>query len=177
MTERIIQNDPFHSQLIARRAFGQSLARRRAWYADLTVTAASVLPGANAKSYVNQVIGETLTAGQAIYRASADKRWYLADANILAHVLQILAGWGGISLNGGGAGQLVDVDYEDDDFTPGATLSLTAITGLVYVLSATPGGIAPQGDLAAAMYGVVMGVTKSTTKMNLKIVAGIGLGA
>ena len=146
--------------------------------ADLTVTAANVLAGPNAKFFQNQVLGETVTIGQVVYRSSADRRWYRAQATNQAHILQILAGWGGIAYSGGGAGQLLDVIYEDDDFTPGATLSLTLGAGEtagMYVLSATLGGIAPVVDLAANMYPVHLFSAHSTLKANLKIAVGKGL--
>lgn len=169
------QNDPFSAHMAARRELGKSLAARRAWYANMSITAANVLAGPNAKILRDRILGETVTQGQIVCRQS-DNRYYLADANVLAHVLALLAGNGGYALGGGAAGQPVDVDYEDDDFTPGFTVSgSVAGDSGVYVLSATPGATAPMDDLAAAMYPVIMGTFKTAAKINLKIVVGTGI--
>lgn len=134
--------------------------------ADISITAANVLASANAKTATG-IYGETVVAGKALYMNSSDKRLYLADANASPATADCV----GIALNGGGAGQPAIYVEEDPDFTPGGTLSLSvAADSGVYVLSGTAGGIAPMDDLAAAMYPVVLGVAKSTTKMNLKIV-------
>jgi len=137
--------------------------------ANISITAASVLASASAKTD-SGILGETGTAGQPVYKNDAtgqDGRLYLGDANGSPVTANIV----GILLGGGGAGQPVTYVYEDPDFTPGGTLSLSvAADSGVYVLSATAGAIAPMDDLAAGMYPVVLGVAKSTTKMNLKIV-------
>ncbi len=137
--------------------------------ADISVTAASVIAGANAKKARGRA-GATITAGQTLYADGSDSSdLKLADANASAATANCV----GIALHGASDGQPLEYVYEDDDFTPGATLSLSAAADDgVYVLSGTAGGIAPVGDLAAAMYPVIIGVAKSTTKMNLKIVRG-----
>jgi hypothetical protein len=142
---------------------------------DISITAASVVKGANAKTRKG-VAGATITAGQTLYEDTADSnKLKLADANASAATSNCV----GISLHGAASGQPIEFVYEDDDFTPGGTLSLSAAADDgVYVLSGTAGGIAPVGDLASGWYPVVLGVAKSTTKMNLKIVrAGAALTA
>lgn len=139
---------------------------------DVSITAASVLKGANAKTR-RGIAGATILAGQALYEDSAASNTLkLADANASTTTANCV----GISLHGASSGQPIEFVYEDDDFTPGGTLSLSvAADSGVYVLSGTAGGIAPMDDLAAAMYPVVLGVAKSTTKMNLKIIRGTGV--
>lgn len=136
--------------------------------ADITITAANVLASANAKKGFG-VAGATITAGQALYSdASASFKLKPADANVLASANCV-----GIALHGASDGQPLTYVFEDDDFSPGGTLSLSvAADSGIYVLSATAGGIAPMDDLAATMYPVVLGVAKSTTKLYLRITRG-----
>lgn len=132
----------------------------------LSVTAANVLAGANAKKKTG-IAGATITAGQALYEDASDSyKLKLADADLSAAASNVV----GIALHGASSGQPITYDYEDDDFTPGATLSLSAAgdTG-VYVLDGTAGGICPFDDLAAGDYPVILMVAKSTTKAVLKI--------
>lgn len=136
---------------------------------DVSITAANVIAGANAKKRTGRA-GATITAGQVVYEDSSDSSDFkLADANASAATANPV----GIALHGASDGQPLTIVTEDDDFTPGGTLSLSAgADSGVYVLSGTAGGIAPMDDLAAAMYTVIIGVAKSTTKMKLKIVRG-----
>lgn len=133
--------------------------------ADVSITAANVIAGANAKFRAVR-FGATVTAGQYVYEDTSDNMdCKLADANsATAHIVA------GVATGSYADGQWGQIIYEDDDFTPGGTLSITASatsTG-IYVLSATAGGIAPATDAVATMYPVVLGVAKSTTKMNFK---------
>lgn len=136
---------------------------------DVSITAANVLAGANAKKG-RGIAGATITAGQTLYEDPSDSfKLKLADSNASSTTAKCV----GIALHGASSGQPIEYDIEDDDFTPGGTLSLSAAADDgVYVLSGTAGGIAPIGDLASGMYPVILGVAKSTTKMNLKIVRG-----
>lgn len=134
--------------------------------ADITVTAANVKKGANAKTKKGTA-GATITAGQTVYLDTTDGTYKLADANASPATANVE----GIALHGASANQPIEIVYEDDDFTPGATLSLSAAADSgVYVLSGTAGGIAPMDDLANGMYPAVLMVAKSTTKAVLKIV-------
>lgn len=131
---------------------------------DLTVTAASVLPGANAKRTSGVIgTGVTVTAGQSVYIDPADNRVKLADADAVTS-----AASAGIAELGGGAGQEIPIIYEDDDFTPGATLAV----GETYVVSTTAGGIAPIADISSGDFPTHLMVAKSTTKAKLKVVIG-----
>lgn len=136
---------------------------------DVSITAANVLKGASAKTRKGTA-GATITAGQVVYEDTADSnKFKLADADASAATAKVA----GIALHGASSGQPLEIDVEDDDFTPGGTLSLSAAadTG-VYVLSGTAGGIAPMDDMAAGDYPVILGVAKSTSKMILKIING-----
>lgn len=133
--------------------------------ADLSITAANVLASISASRRTGTA-GATITAGAALYRDAADGLLKLADNN---GATAALAAVEGIALNGASTGQPVAYAAADPDFTPGATLT----AGEIYVLSATPGGIAPVADLAASgAYRTVLGVAKSTTKLALAPVAG-----
>lgn len=137
--------------------------------ADVSITAASVLKGANAKTRKGRA-GATITAGQVVYEDSSDSfDFKLADANASAATANPV----GIALHGASDGQPLEIVTEDDDFTPGGTLSISAAADDgIYILSGTAGGIAPVGDIVAGWYPVILGVAKSATKMNFKIVRG-----
>ncbi len=137
--------------------------------AAISVTAASVLAGANAKK-ARGTAGATITAGQALYAdPNASFKLKLADCDASATTAKCV----GIALHGASDGQPLEYVYEDDDFTPGATLSLSAAADDgVYILDGTAGGICPIGDIAAGDYPVVLFVAKSTSKAILKIIAG-----
>lgn len=137
--------------------------------ADVSITAASVLKGANAKTRM-VIAGATITAGQPVYEDStASYKAKLADTNASAATSNVV----GIALHGASDTQPLLIVTEDDDFTPGFTLSLSgAGDDGVYVLSATAGGIAPVTDLAAGYYPVILMVAKSASKAVLKIVRG-----
>ena len=132
--------------------------------ADLSVTAANVVPGARART-VNGTAGATITAGQLLYFDSTAQTYKLADANASATTAAVV----GIAAVGASSGQPIIVIIEDDDLTVGATLSMTAP---VYCCSSTAGGIAPSADLTTGWYPGVVFVAKSTTKAVFKIVRG-----
>ena len=130
--------------------------------ADVSITAANVVPGPNAV-YRDGIAGATITAGQVCYVDASDGRVKLADANASA-TTSIPAG---IAVNGAASGQPVRLVVEDDDFTVGGTVAKG-----VYVLSANPGGIAPVSDITTGWFPVVVGVAISTSKMVVKFVRG-----
>lgn len=124
--------------------------------ADVTITPASVLPGANAKTTLGTA-GATITAGQFLYFDSTAQTWELADANASTTTAAV----SGLAASGGAAGQQIIVVLYDDDLTVGGTLSTSAP---IYVLSGTAGGIAPVADLTTGWYARPVLVAKSTTK-------------
>lgn len=128
--------------------------------ADLSITAASVVAGDNAQTE-RGTAGETITAGQAVYKSAADNKFYKADNNsATAAVRQPL----GIALNGGSAGQPVVVQ-KSGDVTIGATLT----AGTAYYLSDTAGGICPLADVGSGEYVALIGLAKSTTVLAIDI--------
>lgn len=128
--------------------------------ADLTITAASVLPGANA-SISQGTAGEAVTAGKAVYLSSTSRKWMLADSNSATAEARKA---GGIALNGASLNQPVSVQTSGDITIGGA---LTA--GTAYYLSDTPGGICPIADVGAGEYVCLLGLAKSTTVLALNI--------
>lgn len=128
--------------------------------ADKSQTATAVIPGSNAKRKT-VTLAEAVTAGQPGYLTTSGTAG-LADANVLAKA--VVAGY---FEQGGAPGQKVNLISEDDD----ATLGITTAIGDILILSATPGAIAPAADAVAGMYVTVLGVAKSTTKVNFKPLA------
>lgn len=135
--------------------------------ADISITAANVLPGSNARTE-NGTLGATFTQGQVAYLDTSDGKYKLADNdNATAAVRRPR----GIVLNAGSNGQPGTIQTSGD-ITIGGTLT----PGTVYVLSSTPGGIAPQADLASGDDVVILGVAKSTTVLALDIqISGVTL--
>jgi hypothetical protein len=129
--------------------------------ADLSVTAASVAASSAAVVVNKYNFGATVTAGQAVYLDSSTNTWKLIDSNA-AVTGNELATVKGIALNGGASGQPASVCVKDTDFTPGATLT----NGSPVFSSTTAGGVTHDVPGAGA-YPTVLGIAKSTTKMNL----------
>lgn len=128
--------------------------------ADLSITAANVLAGADAVAK-DGTAGATITSGQAVYRDSADDRYKLADNNSATAAVRAPKG---IALNSAAAGQPIRV-LTEGDITIGATLT----PGVVYYLSDTPGGICPVADLAAGEYPTIIGIAESASVLNVKL--------
>ena len=128
--------------------------------ADLTITAASVVPGTDA-SVKGGRAGEAIAAGKVVYLDSATKTWKLADNDaVLAESHKAV----GIALNGASLNQPIDVQISGS-ITIGATL----VAGTDYYLSATPGGICPRSDLGAGKAVCLIGLAASTTVLNVGI--------
>lgn len=127
---------------------------------DLAITAASVVPGANA-NIVHRLSGATITAGQPVYDEAATRTMKLSDSNSATVEQRAVYG---IALHAASAGQPLSVLIEGD-LTIGATL----VAGAAYYLSETPGGIQPVADLAAGENVVLLGLAKSTTVLAVKI--------
>ena len=103
--------------------------------------------------------GETVTAGQVVYRLSTDGEMYLGDADDAAK-----DDITGIVLIGGGDGESILI-LSSGGIDLGATLTV----GEVYVLSTTAGGIAPIGDLLAGDFVTILGVAKAANRLQLDI--------
>ena len=126
--------------------------------AALTITAASVVKGANARIDRNGYAAATITAGQAVYKA-ADGRWNLADDDAATALVRVPTG---IALSSSSANQPVAVQT-DGDITIGATMT----PGMAYYLGATPGTIVPVGDVTTPQYPAIVGIARSATVMRL----------
>lgn len=122
--------------------------------ADLTITAASVIAGADA-ARESGTAGETITAGKAVYFSSTTKKWMLADSNSVTAEARKCTG---IALNGASLNQPVTV-LKGGDITIGATLT----AGTAYYLSDTAGGICPIADVGSGEYVNLLGLAKSTS--------------
>lgn len=106
------------------------------------------------------VAGETLTAGQGAYLNTSDGKIYKADNNDTAAKATLL----GIVLNGASVNQPVEVQTG-----AGITIGGTVVVGEIYVVSATAGGIAPEGDLVSTNYVSIVGVGITSAKISMGI--------
>lgn len=129
--------------------------------ADLSVTAANVASSAP-RIDRKGIAGATITAGQAVVKASNGK-YVLADNNSATAALRTPDG---IALNGASDGQPLAV-HKSGDITIGATLT----PGTTYFLSDTPGGICAVGDLAAGEYPCIIGIARSASVLRVNITA------
>jgi hypothetical protein len=126
--------------------------------ADLVITAANVVAGSNA-NFDTGLAGETITAGQPVYRDTTTQKWMKADSNSATSAARQPKG---IALNGASLNQPLKVQTLGD-ITIGAAIT----AGTSYYLSDTPGGICPFADVGSGEYVCVIGVAKSTTVLML----------
>lgn len=127
--------------------------------ADFSIIATNVVSPTKVPRTVG-IAGETITAGQAIYKKSADSKYYKAQCDGTAEEAQVA----GIAINGATAGQSVTF-VSSGDLTMGSAF---AAAGKTVVASATAGGIAPIGDLTTGNYLTIVGYTKSATVIEVK---------
>lgn len=128
--------------------------------ADLSLTAASVIAGADSQTEHGWA-GATVTAGQAVYLDTADNRYKLADSNGASALIRTPRG---IALHGASSGQPLAILLRGD-----ITIGATVTAGVAYYLSDTPGGLCPVADLASGEYPCVIGIAKSTTVLSVQI--------
>lgn len=131
--------------------------------ADLTITAANVVAGANAVKE-SALAGETITAGKAVYKSPTTKKWMLADSDSATAAAKTA---GGIALNGASLNQPLAVIKSGDLDMGGAILT----AGATYFLSNTAGGICPDADVGAGENVCQLGVAKTTSVLSVKIFA------
>lgn len=130
--------------------------------ADLVITAANVVAGANS-TRENGTAGEAVSAGQPVYKSSTTGKWMLADNNAVTPEARTA---GGVALNGAAANQPLAV-HRAGDITIGATLT----PGAAYYLSATPGGICPVADVVSGSNVCQIGLAKSASVLSVDIQA------
>jgi len=127
---------------------------------DISITAANVVAGSNAAVLGGQA-GETITAGQAVYKAAATGKWMLADSNSATAEVRAAIG---IALNGASLNQPLSVQTSGL-ITIGATLT----AGVAYYLSDTPGGICPIADVGSGEYVCLIGLATTTAILDVTI--------
>jgi hypothetical protein len=130
--------------------------------ADLTITAANVVPGAGAR-ITNGTAGATITAGQVVYLDPADNRFKLADCDNASATIRSPFG---IATHGAATGQPLAVQTAGE-LTLGATLA----AGEAYYLSPNAGGIAPRADILSGDNTVLIGLARTTAIITVNIVA------
>lgn len=127
---------------------------------DLSITAGSVLQGSNAR-LENGVAGETITAGQAVYKDVTSGSYFKADCDSGSAPVRVARG---IALNGASAGQPLVIQRKGQ-----ITIGSTMTAGLEYYLSKTPGGICLVADIATGGYPCTIGIAISTTVLDINI--------
>jgi hypothetical protein len=130
----------------------------RVYAADISITAANVVAGANA-TIQQGMAGATITAGQVLYMDPASNTLKLCNAMTSTTTAQSV----GIALNGASSGQPISYQIAGD-----ITIGGTIAAGVPYFTSANnSGGVAPFGDLTTGWYPIVLGIGKSTTVMTI----------
>lgn len=127
--------------------------------AAISITPANVLASATAIIERNYNFAATVTQGQVVY-LNTSSQWALADSDTTSGTS--LTARVGIALNAGSIGQPAQVVTKDTDFTLGGTLT----NGLAIYLFTTPGAVSQADIPTTAAYPVILGVAKSTTKIN-----------
>lgn len=126
--------------------------------ADLTITAANVVAGANVTK-AQGIAGETIAQGKQVYLNSTSKKWMLADSNAASAEARAAKG---TALNAASLNQPLTVQ-KDGQITIGAVLT----PNLEYFLSDTPGGICPYADVGAGEYACRVGIALSASVLDL----------
>lgn len=127
--------------------------------ADVSITAASVVPGADAIIGTGTA-GVAITAGQSIYLDVATSTWKLAIATSAA-----AAGSGGVTIALSNAAANQPVNYL---VSGSVTIGGTVVKAGVYVVSANAAGaIAPIADLGSGNYLSILGYASTTAILTL----------
>jgi hypothetical protein len=136
------------------------IPQKGTYVADISIVAANVLPGTDAEVFQG-LAGGTLTAGMACYLDATTNRVKAADANASLESAEVK----GIALHAASAEQPIRLQT-------GGTLTIgaTVVLATIYILSGTPGGIAPAVDLASGMYTSIVGVAISATALRITVV-------
>lgn len=126
--------------------------------ADLTITAASVVPVTTSKSVRKEgIAGGTITAGMPVYKDSSNEIQPAANTSaVLANVV-------GIALNGASDGQ--PVTYQDSGVI---NLGATLVVGMPYFLSAA-GKISPATDVATGDFVTYLGTALTAANFEISI--------
>lgn len=132
--------------------------------ADVSITAANVVPQANAV-LASGTAGVAITAGQevALDTSILPVTVKLCDVNSASAWQRIPAG---TAVNNAAPGQPVVYQY-GGDIAIGGTL----VAGTAYYASGTPGGIRPQADNTTGDYPALIGMAISTSVLRCAIIA------
>ena len=126
--------------------------------ADISITAANVVAGTNA-STATGTAGETITAGQVVYKSATTSKFMKADGDsATAGATEPF----GIALNGASLNQPLSVPKAGPP-TIGATLP----AGTAHYLGDDPGGICPLADLATGDDVVLIGLATTTAILDV----------
>lgn len=126
----------------------------------LSITATQVLPTSNTQ-LENGLAGAAITAGQSVYYDTAAGTWKLIDANDTATNIYRP----GVAMNTAGAsGQPISV-ATGGSITLGAGAGPTL--GVIYIVGATAGDIAPSADLGSGWRTILLGVGGATNTLIL----------
>lgn len=129
--------------------------------ADIVITAANVVAGAGAVTET-RLAAATIAAGEVVY-LDANSRYNLADTDSATALVRKPRG---IALNGGAAGQPIQI-IRSGDVTLGSVLT----RAVAYYLSGNPGKIAPIADVATGDYTAILGLAISATVLRVDIQA------
>lgn len=130
--------------------------------ADVSITG-PVVP--NTLAYCETLFAAVaIAAGKTVYRNTSGLA-ALADSDLSAAGAECI----GIAVNTAGIGEPVTVAKNGTTVTQAGT---TFTKGLVYFVSNTAGGIAPQGDIGAGDYVTSIGIASSTSALIIDIQIG-----
>ena len=126
--------------------------------ADLTQTAANVNGHVGFKTS-NIVYGETVVAGNAVYKKATDSKYWKAINSAAADATAV-----GIALTGGAADEpgVIQISGPVD---LGATLTI----GEQYYVSNTAGAIAPAADIGTGEFPFLLGIASAADKLEIKL--------
>jgi hypothetical protein len=129
--------------------------------ADVAITP-SLVQNSDAATIISADTAVAITAGQLVAK-DVNGKFILADADGVSPAHKVV----GIAIDSApGANQPLDVATADTAFVPGGTL----VVGTAYILSATPGGLAPYADGVTGMNRQIIGVAVTTTTLLLRII-------
>jgi hypothetical protein len=129
--------------------------------ADLSITAANVIPQSNA-NIIPGTAGATITAGNTVYYDSGSGTYKLALCSAVAASATLI----GIAMNGASSGQPVDVMISGD-----VAIGATVIEGTGYYLSGNAGMISTTAITTSTFYPSFVGMAINTTTIRLAITA------
>lgn len=129
---------------------------------DLAITAANVVKGSGATVNKDANAGESITAGQAVYKKASDGKWWKAQTDDTS----AQADAQGIALHAAAADQPLAVQ------TGGSiAIGATVAAGVFYYVSNTAGGICPVADIGSADYVTQIGYGLTTSTIMVQPIA------